>query len=223
MGPEACERERVERAPVDRDRNARLDAEDRFGRPRRIEVPGPEARPPAPYRQKRDVDVSGEVVHLRAEIRVAGEVDARAPADPVAERLRLRAERPSSPIVLGADRLDRDPADVDPLTGPHLDDLTSGLPHEPSESFWHDDLRPAADAPKRRQVQVIVMAVRDEDDIDVDVFEEVRHGVAVPVEQAEPILEQRVGENADAIRLDEDGRVPEVAKMPSHGPSVPRA
>jgi hypothetical protein len=208
---------------MDRDRHARLDAEDRFGRSRRIEVPGPKTRPPAPYRQEREIDISGEVVHLRAEVRVAREVDTRAPADAVAERLRLRAERPSSPIVLGAYRLDRDPADVDPFTGPHLDDLASGFPHELSESFWHDDLRPAADAAKRRQVQVIVMAVRDEDDIDVDVFEEVRHGVAVPVEQAEPILEQRVGENADAIRLDEDGRVPEVAKMPSHGPSVLRA
>ena len=70
---------------------------------------------------------------------------------------------------------------------------------------------------------MIVVAMGDEDDVDVDVFEQVRHGVAVPVEQAEPILEQRVGENADAIRLDEDGRVPEVAKMPSHRPSVPRA
>jgi len=44
--------------------------------------------------------------------------------------------------------------------------------------LWHDDLRPAPIG-EETQVQVIVMAVRDEDDIDVDVFEEVRHGVAV--------------------------------------------
>jgi hypothetical protein len=48
-------------------------------------------------------------------------------------------------------------------------------------------------------------------------------GVGVAMEQPQPIHEQRVGENADAINLDQDGRVPEVAKMCTHGPSVMRA
>jgi hypothetical protein len=38
MGPEARERKGVERAPVDRDREARADADERFGGARGIEM-----------------------------------------------------------------------------------------------------------------------------------------------------------------------------------------
>jgi hypothetical protein len=51
----------------------------------------------------------------------------------------------------------------------------------------------------------------------------VRDGVAVPVEQAQTIHEQRVGENADAVQLEEDRRVSQVANTRSHRPSVMRA
>jgi hypothetical protein len=70
---------------------------------------------------------------------------------------------------------------------------------------------------------MIVMAMGDEDNVDLDIFDEMGDGVRVAMEQAEAILEQRVGENADAIHLDQNGRVPEVAKMSTHRPSVMRA
>ena len=69
-------------------------------------------------------------------------------------------------------------------------------------------------------MQVIVMRVGDEDDVDIDVLDEVGNSLRVAVEQAQPIHEQRVGENADAIHLDEDGRVSEVTNMREHRPSL---
>jgi len=69
---------------------------------------------------------------------------------------------------------------------------------------------------------MVVVSVRDEDGIYLYVVEEVRDAVAVPVENAQTIDEQRVGENAHAIHLNENRRVPEVAKMRGHGPSLMR-
>jgi hypothetical protein len=66
------------------------------------------------------------------------------------------------------------------------------------------------------------MRVGDEDDVHIDVLDEVGHGFRMAVEQAEPIHEQRVGENADAFHLDEDGRVSEVKKTRRHRPSLMR-
>jgi len=71
-------------------------------------------------------------------------------------------------------------------------------------------------------VQVVVVRVGDEDDVDVHVLDEVRDGVAVPVEQPQAIHEQRVGENADAVDVQEDRRVPEVPKIRKHRPSLMR-
>jgi len=69
-------------------------------------------------------------------------------------------------------------------------------------------------------VQVIVMRVGDEDDVHLDVLDEVSHFGRVAVEQAQPIDKQRVRENADAVDLDEDGRVSEVTNMREHRPSL---
>src|SRR6266516_15916 len=220
--PESRDGERIERAPVDRDRDARPDPQDRFSRALWIEVAGPESRPPTPNRQQGDLDGPRETVHLGAQVRVAREVHARAPRDPVSQRLRGRAERTSSPIVFGAYRLDHDAADAESLAGLDLLDFMAGPAHDLSESLRHDDAWPAAKAPKGREVQVIVMRVGDEDDVDIGVVDEMGHGLGVAVEQAQPIHEQRVGENAHAIHLDEDGRVSEVTKTRSHRPSLMR-
>jgi hypothetical protein len=70
---------------------------------------------------------------------------------------------------------------------------------------------------------MIVMRVGDEDGVDADVVDEMRDGIGVPMEHAQTIHEERVGENADAVHLEEDRRVSEVAKTRTHGPSVMRA
>src|SRR5439155_20149045 len=163
-----------------------------------------------------------ETVHLGAQVRVAREVHARAPGDPVPQRFGGRAERTPSPIVFGTYRLDHDAADAESLAGHDLHDVLSGPAYERSKSLWHDDAWPAAKPPKGREVQVIVMRVGDEDDVDIDVLDEVGNSLRVAVEQAQTIHEQRVGENADAIHLDEDGRVSEITKTRSHRPSVMR-
>src|SRR5437899_12364511 len=98
MRPEPRERERVERAPMDGDRDARLDPEQRFGRAPRIEVAAPQARSPSPHRQKCDVDSAGDLGHLRAEIGVARKVEQRAAGDSLAEWLRSRPEWPSPAV-----------------------------------------------------------------------------------------------------------------------------
>jgi hypothetical protein len=59
-------------------------------------------------------------------------------------------------------------------------------------------------------MQVVVMGVGDEDHVDLHVVNEVRDGIAMPVEEAQTIYEQRVGENADAIDVEQNRRVPEV-------------
>jgi len=96
----------------------------------------------------------------------------------------------------------------------------AGPAHDLSKSLRHDDAWPAAKAPKGREVQVIVMRVGDEDDIHLDVLDEVGHFGRVAVEEAQPIDKQRVRENADAVDLDEDGRVSEVTNMRAHRPSL---
>ena len=69
---------------------------------------------------------------------------------------------------------------------------------------------------------MVVVTVRDQDGVYLDAVEEVRDAVALPVEKAQTIDQERVGENAHAIHLDEDRRVSEVAKMRAHGPSLMR-
>src|SRR2546427_5491740 len=173
MRPEPRERERVERAPVDRDRDAWPYPQDRFGRALRIEVAGPESRPPTPDRHQGDIDLAGETVHLGAQVGVAREVHARAPGDPVPERAGGRAERTPSPIVFGTYRLDHDAADAESLAGRDLHDLMTGPAHERSKPLRHDDTWPAAKPPQGRQGQVTGMRGGDEDDVEIDVLGEV--------------------------------------------------
>ena len=124
--------------------------------------------------------------------------------------------------MFGAYRLNRDAANAEALVGRDLRDVMTVPTHELSKSFWHDDPRPPAKAPKGRQVQVIVMRMRDQDRVHIDVLDEVGDGRRMAVEQPKPIDHQRVGENADAIHLDEDSRVSEVTQMRKHRPSLTR-
>jgi len=184
------------------------------------------SRWPLPRRgpQKCDVDGAGELGHLREEVGVTRKVEPRAAGDPVAECLRGRAEWASPAVVFRAKRLQLDAADVESFPGRDLHDLVvTGAAAHRAETSRHDDSRPPADAAKRRQVKVIVMRVRDEDHVDVDVLNEMGDRVGVAMKKAQAMTQQRVGENAHAIHLDQDGRVPEVPKMSTHRPSLLRA
>jgi len=124
--------------------------------------------------------------------------------------------------VVRSNGLDHDAANVESLAGRDLHDVAVGPPQKSAQAAWHDDPRLSSQTAQRRQVEVIVVRVGDEDHVDLDVLEVVGDGVAVTVEKPQTIDEERVGENAHAIHLDEDRRVPEVTKMRGHGPSLMR-
>src|SRR5438477_86814 len=128
--PHAGERERIERAPMDRYGEPRPDHADRLGGTIRIEMADPQARPPTPDRQKRDVDVARERGHLGEEIGVAGEVHARRAGDPEADRGGGRTERPPSSVVQCRHRFDRQSPDRKPVAGGELFDLVPGRANE---------------------------------------------------------------------------------------------
>jgi hypothetical protein len=207
---------------MDGDRNARPDPANCLSRAPGIEVARSKARPPPPNGQERDVNCSREVVQFRAEVRVSCEVHAGRARDPEAQRFRCRTERPSPSIVVSADRFDAHAADVESVAGRNLHNVTARPAQKLAEAFRHDDFRPSPKASQRRQMQMVVMPVRDQDGVYLDVVEEMRHAVAVTMEKPQTIHEERVGENAHAIHFDEDRRVPEVAKMRAHGPSLMR-
>src|SRR5207245_10722675 len=140
-----------------------------------------------------------------------------------AECLRGRAEWSSPAVVLRAKRLQLHAADVESFPGGDLHDLVTTAAAHRAETSRRDDPRPPAEAPKGRQVEVIVMCVGTEDRADLDVLDEMGDRVGVAMQKAQAMSERRVGENAHAIHLDQDGRVPEVPKMPTHRPSVMRA
>src|SRR6185503_1358005 len=103
----------------DRDRNPRLDP--RRG-PRRlfgIEVSRPQPRSPAGDGQQRDVDLA-DLADLLEPAGVAGEVDrAAGAAKDEADGVAATVLREPAPVVLGADRLDLDPADARVAAGTH--------------------------------------------------------------------------------------------------------
>jgi hypothetical protein len=72
-------------------------------------------------------------------------------------------------------------------------------------------------------MKVVVVRVRDGDDVD-RADERSADPLAMPVQRAETVLEQRVGQNAHPVELDEDGRVTEEAQrgLRRHSRSVVR-
>jgi hypothetical protein len=124
--------------------------------------------------------------------------------------------------MLRVDGIQRERADLDVFAGFDLHHIVVRPAQQLAEAARDDDPRPAAQSPKRRQVQVIVVRVRNQDDVDVDVLEKMRHGIGVPMERSEPVDKQWVGEDAHAIQLQQNGRVPEVPQQRAHGASVVR-
>ena len=142
-------------------------AEDLRGRPR-AEMPGPEVRPPRPDRQQRDVDAAREPVQPREPARVTGEVDRRRAGRLQEEPDRLRARRPRRDPVAGGYDLHLDPADREPLAGDDLDDFAvHRASRRPAEPARDDDGAAPGDPAERPRVEVVGVAVRDEDRVDV--------------------------------------------------------
>ena len=189
------------------DRDARPE---QGGRPRRaleIHVSGAEARAPAGHRQKRDVD-RGELRHLGEEVGVAREVHGWSLSDHEAERLCLgAAHRQPGRRMVGTHRLDAKPADLGSLPPLELLDLESGAAQQLAGTQGRHDPRPPTETAERRDVEVVVMQVRDEDCVEVP-----RHlrRRAVATEMRHSGAQDRVGEEAHATKLYEHGGVADV-------------
>ena len=76
-----------------------------------------------------------------------------------------------------------------------------------AEPRWNDDPRSPAETPEGREMQMIVMRVRDEHDVDVGLLEKALDLAGMAMQRSEPVDEEGIGENADAVELEQDGRV----------------
>ena len=197
-----------ERAPVDRHRDARPQQR---GGPRRalgVHVPRPDARPPAPDREQRDVEIAEKAAHAVEHVGVAEERDAGAALDHVGDRRQVRPDGQAPAVVLGG-------RDVD-VHGPEADACARGGLDHPAPGPAPDDLRRAGrrehgdvlgQPPQRAQIEVVVMSVREEDGVSVQVRGR-RRGDAAYV--ADPCHQHRVCQQAGAVDLDQGGRVADI-------------
>src|SRR5438552_8708238 len=165
MRPEPGEPDRIEGAPVDRDRDARTDERHRLGRATRVEMAGSEPRSPAPHRQERDVDRAGEIAHLRKEVGVAREVDLRRADDAVAQGGARWTEWAAAAVMARDRRLARDRADAHSIAGPDLGHVVPAAGQEPPEALRDDEPGAAQVRPQGRQVEVIVVSMGNEDGV----------------------------------------------------------
>ena len=192
---------------MNRDRDARLKQSGCLRRTRRVEVSRPKRRAPAGDRQKRDVE-RPKVRHLGEDVGVAGEVNRRSLADHEAERLGPgAADRPPGRRMVGPHCLDAKPADLGPLPLLQLLDLKSGSAQQFARPPGGQEPRGTVETAERRDVEVIVMQVRDEDGVEIP-----RHlrRRAVATEMRDPGAKNRVGEEAHATKLYEHGGVADV-------------
>jgi hypothetical protein len=104
-------------------------------------------------------------------------------------------------------RPDRHAGDDRRLAGPELDDLALGqqAPASGAEAARHDDRRAARQRAQRALVEVVGMAVRDEDDVGLE-----PGGLgmgSVPLERPEARPQERVREDPGPGYLDERRRM----------------
>ena len=104
---------------------------------------------------------------------------------------------------------DGDATDLDRLTNRDLlrrgADPRGGSP----ESARDEQPRRGPELPERSRVEVVGMGVRDEDGIEVADQRRIRRR-PVASERAEPIAEEGIGQETDAVELDQERRVAEV-------------
>jgi len=110
-------------------------------------------------------------------------------------------------------RRDLEPSKVDPLVRGHLQDLAADRPSGscPQPARYHDQ-RATGDCTERRQVEVIGVPVRDDDDIHVAEDLEVGRR-AVPDERPELGAQEWIGQDPHPTDLDQHRRVADEAQI----------
>ena len=113
-------------------------------------------------------------------------------------------------------------ADAGLLPGRELHDRAEALARDERACALGDDHEDTSvEPPEGREVEVVVVEVRDEDDVEAGRLLEVeRRG---PAQVQDLLAQQRVGERPDAVQLDEDRRVPEPAHPVGHQANASRS
>ena len=157
-----------ERAPVDGYRHPRFQEPCRLCGALGIQVPRFHARPPAPHRQQRDVDVIGQSAHAVEEVGIAGEVDARAALDQEAHRAEIGAERQPASVVQRLRHHHVQAPHAHVVARRDADRVVPGPPlHELRHAVRRDHPDVRRQHPQRGQVEMVEMGVRDEHGVDV--------------------------------------------------------
>jgi hypothetical protein len=200
---------RVERAPVDRDGEARGQRRRRAGGTLGVQVTGAERRAPSPDRQQGEVEAAlAERRHAVEEVGVPGEVEAPRALDQEADRLRRDATTADLVDCLGGG--DEQRADPVGVARSELDQPAESPALEEGARPGGDDQRHSgADATQRAQVDVVAVEVGDQDR--VEALGDFGGGnPAVAAQRSQPAPQGRVGQQPDPVELDQDRGVADV-------------
>ena len=171
-------------------------------------MPGTEPGAPAPDRDQRHVD-GADLGHPGEEVGVAREVDGRRAFDDVADGVRGHPEGAPTTVVLGSNDADREGTDRERLADLDLeDDLEPPLAEQASETARDDNGELRAEPLERREVEVVVVRVGDEDGIETAKRFRVHRDDTAQMD--DPIAEERIGDQPDTVEVDDDRRVADV-------------
>ena len=118
------------------------------------------------------------------------------------------AHEPSAPVV-GGGRLDRHLADAHLVADVDLADIREAS-NEPAAARGTTTVTSVPSSRSDGTVEVVEVDVRDESGVDAS--ELVRVERYAPPEVPHPRAQDGVGQQADPVQLDQDGRVPDVEK-----------
>ena len=108
---------------------------------------------------------------------------------------------------------DPDTTDLEAFAHGDLQDLaTHRLAGRDAQSARHHDRRGAIQGGQRRPVEMVRVAVRDDDEIHVAELARIGQGT-VPLQRPEPIAQERIGQDTPLYALEQDRRMPDVADL----------
>ena len=209
VAPHAAQDDAV-RAPVDRDGDRGAQERERLCRTTRVHVPRPHLRAPPGDGDEGDVE-RRERRHPVEQVRVACEVDRAGAAKDEAERRDGLPDRPPPPVVHRLDDVDPDAAHLERRA--RLDLLDGGEAAEVAPgAAGRDQAHVPPDALERRQVEVVVVQVREEDGIRPRRC----RGRHVATEMRDPPAKDGIRDEHGPVELDPDGRVAEPGDAGAH-------
>ena len=195
---------------MDRDRHPRREQRGGAGGALGVEVPGADARTPAPDRQQRQVQVRRRAPPCRRRGRCrrrSRRGGSRAIRKPTASRAALETSaRSDASASTRGDRDRRRPWRTPRAPAPTPCRSRGASRNSPAPGGASTGTA-AVDPAQRRQVGVVVMQVGDQHRRRARVDARRAARGAVAAQGADPLAQHRVGEQPHAVELDQDGRV----------------